>query len=104
MPPQKAGGSRWSQTIFTQNKENNEESKDNLAPTDGARKLLAEGTCQTERKNPKRGHSLTPKERTRQRTHQQGHAHPVKKSDGRSHQPEPVGKTGKCLRLWNDSR
>lgn len=57
--PQKAGGSRWSQTIFTQNKENNEESKDNLSPTDGAGKLLAEGTRQAEWKKPERGHSLT---------------------------------------------
>ena len=49
---------------------------------------------ETNRKNPERGSSLTSKERTRQRTHQQGHAHLVKKSDGRSDQPEPVGKTG----------
>ena len=36
-----------------------EESKDNLTPTDGARKLLVEGTRQAEWKNPERGHSLT---------------------------------------------
>ena len=80
--------------IIHQKSKENEESKDNLAPTDGAGKLLAEGTRPTEWQKPKRSCSLIDKERTRQRTHQQGHAHLVKKSDGRSDQPEPVGKTG----------
>ena len=52
------GTSKVTNIIHPKSKEN-EERKDNLSPTDGARKLLAEGTCQTEWKNPERGHSLT---------------------------------------------
>lgn len=52
------GTSKVTNIIHPKSKEN-EESKDNLAPTDGSGKLLAEGTRQTKRKNPERGHSLT---------------------------------------------
>ena len=79
--------------IIHQKSKENEESKDNLAPTDGAGKLLAEGTCPTEWQKPERSCPLIDKERTCQGTYQQGHAHHVKKSDGRSNQPEPIGKT-----------
>ena len=79
--------------IHPKSKEN-EKSKDNLAPTDGARKLLAEGTRPTEWQKPERSCPLIDKEWARQRAHQQGHANFVKKSDGRSNQPEPIGKTG----------
>ena len=79
--------------IHPKSKEN-EKSKDNLAPTDGAGKLLAEGTRPTEWQKPERSCPLIDKERTRQRAHQQGHAHLVKKSDWRNHQLKPVGKTG----------
>ena len=44
--------SRWSQTLFTQNQQENEESKDNFTPTDGTGKLLVEGTRKTEWQNP----------------------------------------------------